>query len=73
MATVAELQAFRSRLQESRYGGIREVRDSNGESVVYKSDGEMARALAALDAEIKQLEQGTRPVSLAYPNTSKGL
>lgn len=71
MATVAQLQAFRTRLQESRYSGLREVRDASGESVQYKSDSEMARALAALDAEIAGL---TRTVGrLSYPQTSKGL
>lgn len=71
MATVTELQAFRTRLQESRYSGLREVRDANGEAVAYKSDGEMARAIAAIDAEIARLA-GARP-GLAYPQTSKGL
>lgn len=72
MATVAELQAFRTRLQESRYSGIREVRDANGESVSYKSDGEMARAIAAIDSEIARVA-GAKPAGLAYPITSKGL
>lgn len=70
MATLSELQAFRSRLQESRYSGIREVRDANGESVAYKSDGEMARALAALEAEIAGLQRTV--ARLSYPQTSKG-
>lgn len=72
MATVLELQAFRARLQESRYSGIREVRDANGETVSYKSDGEMARAIAAIDSEIARAA-GTKSGGLAYPQTSKGL
>lgn len=72
MATVAELQAFRARLQEARFSGVREVRDASGEAVAYKSDGEMARALAAIDSEIARAA-GTKSGGLAYPQTSKGL
>ncbi|TCM85170.1 phage head-tail joining protein [Rhodovulum steppense] len=71
MATLAQLTEWRTRLQESRYGGLREVRDSNGESVFYKSDSEMARALAAIDAEIESMHR--RPASRILPQTSKGL
>lgn len=71
MATVAELQAYRTRLQDARYSGIREVRDANGEAVSYKSDSEMARALAAIDAEISGLQRTV--ARLSYPQTSKGL
>ncbi|WP_435594221.1 phage head-tail joining protein [Rhodovulum tesquicola] len=45
--------------------------DSNGESVSYKSDSEMARALAAIDAEIESMHR--RPASRILPQTSKGL
>lgn len=71
MATLAQLTEWRTRLQESRYGGIREVRDSNGESVAYKSDAEMARALAAIDAEISAKQR--QPASRILPTTSKGI
>lgn len=72
MATVAELQAWKTRLQEARYSGLREVRDANGESVAYKSDSEMARALDSIEYAIARAA-GTKPAGLAYPQTSKGL
>ena len=51
--------------------GVREVRDQNGEAVTFKSDGEMAKAIAAADAEIAALE---RPrVSTIIFRTSKGV
>lgn len=71
MATLAQLQAFRDRLEDARYSGVRSVRDSNGEEITYRSDSELARALAAVNAEIAAA--GNRPASITYPTTSKGL
>jgi len=51
--------------------GVREVEDQNGERVAFKSDAEMARAMAAADAEIAALE---RPrISTVIFRTSKGV
>lgn len=71
MASVEQLRIFRDRLQEARYSGLREVRDSTGETVQYKSDSEMARALAAIDLEIAGLQRTV--ARLSYPQTSKGV
>lgn len=72
MATAVELQAWKNRRQEARYSGLREVRDANGESVAYKSDSEMARALDSIEYAIARAA-GTKTGGLAYPQTSKGL
>lgn len=72
MATWDQLQAWKARLQEARYSGLREVRDANGESVAYKSDTEMARALDSIEYALAR-RAGTSPISIAYPQTSKGL
>ena len=69
--TVAELQAMRAALVAARSRGVREFRDQNGEHVVFKSDGEMARALAALDAEIAGAS--ARPANTILFKTSKGI
>jgi hypothetical protein len=71
MATLAELQQLRAALVVARANGIREVRDSSGESIAYKSDREMASALAALDAEIRSMG-ASRPAFIRF-QTSKGL
>lgn len=71
MATVAELQKMRADLLAARAGGIRRFRDQNGEEVEYRSDPEMASALAALDAEIAA--QSARPANTILFKTSKGL
>ena len=71
MATLAQLQEWRDRLIESRYNGLRSVRDSNGESVEYKTDSELARALAALESEIAGAARPRQ--SIIYPLTSKGV
>ena len=57
---------------EARAQGVRKLRDQNGEEIEYKSDGEMARALAALDSEIAAMTSGPRPSTIRF-STSKGL
>ncbi len=68
--TAQELQAARDALLKARAGGIRRVRDHNGEEVEYRSDSEMARALAALDSELAALSN--KPPSTIHFRTSKG-
>ena len=69
--TLVELTAARDTLLRARAAGVRRVRDQNGEEVEYRSDAEMARALAALDSEISAASTA-RP-STIYFNTSKGV
>ena len=71
MATLAQLQDWRDRLKDARYSGVRRVRDSNGEEVEYRSDSELARALAAVESEIAGASRA-RP-SIVYPLTAKGV
>lgn len=71
MADLAKLQDYREKLQDARFSGVRMVRDSNGEEVTYRSQGEMERAIAALDAEIATLQQ--RRSSTVRFQTSKGI
>lgn len=71
MATVAELTKMRADLLAARAGGVRRFRDQNGEEVEYKSDAEMARALAALDSEIAAT--AARPANTIHFKMSKGL
>lgn len=71
MATVAELTKMRADLLAARAGGVRRFRDQNGEEIEYRSDAEMARALAALDAEISA--QTARPANTILFKTSKGI
>jgi hypothetical protein len=72
MATLAELQQMRAALVAARSNVIRELRDSNSEAVVYRTDGEMKAALAALDSEIAAMTTGARPSTVRF-TTSKGL
>lgn len=67
-----DLRTLRAALVAARSNGLREVRDATGETIVYKSDAEMARALAALDAEILAQAVGHRPATM-HVRTSKGL
>lgn len=72
MATLADLIAQRDALFAARLKGIREVRDASGEAVVYKSDTEMAAALAACDREISALSGTRHPKTIIF-RTSKGI
>ena len=70
--TLTELQAARDALLKARAGAVREYQDQNGERVAYKSDGEMARALAALDAEIAAAAKRPPSNQIRF-QTSKGV
>ena len=72
MTTLFDLRAARDRLLLARSNGFKEVRDSNGEMIVYKSDAEMKAALAALDVEIARWGAG-KPVTTIKFSTSKGV
>lgn len=52
MPSVSELTQWRDALIKARLTGLREVRDQNGETVVYKSDQQMASAIAAAESAI---------------------
>jgi hypothetical protein len=60
---MADLTSLRDKLIEARANGLRSVRDQNGEEIVFKSDKEMASAIAALDRET-----GGRRPSIIYVN-----
>lgn len=70
-STLADLRRWRDSLFEARSQGVREFRDQNGETLSYKSDAEMAAALAAVDRAIADA-QGGRPVHTILFSTSKG-
>ncbi len=72
MATYEELQAQRAVLIEARRSGVRSVAYSDGAMVQYRSDAELAAALANLDREIANT-QGRRGATRFTFQTSKGL
>ena len=69
--SLADMLKLRANLFEARMGGTRRVRDASGEEIEFKSDNEMAKALAALDTEIAGLSKA--PPSTLHFRTSKGL
>lgn len=71
MTALSELLDYRSKLMSARFSGVREFRDSNGETVSYRSQAEIERAIAALDSEISKM-QGGRNQFIRF-QTSKGL
>ena len=69
---VHRLQRFREDLQDARFSGIQSFTDQNGERVVYRTQSEIERAIAALDIELAGL-QGQRKPAVVYLNTHKGV
>lgn len=69
--TVEQLTKARDDLIESRASGVRRVRDQNGEEIEYKSDAQMAAALAALDRQIAEATGRPAPHTIRF-HTSKG-
>ncbi|MGJ8545549.1 MAG: phage head-tail joining protein [Sulfitobacter sp.] len=70
--TLDQLTQARDALLKARAGGVRRFRDQNGEEVEYKSDAQMAAALASLDRHIAELAGRRTPTTLNF-RTSKGL
>ncbi len=66
-----ELEAMRDELMRARASGTRSVRFSDGRAVEYKTDGEMAAAIAAIDRQIAQA-RSPRAGGLAF-SASKGV
>lgn len=70
MATLADLEAQRAQLVANRNAGIKQARFDDHE-VTFRTDKEMAAAIAAIDREIAAL-QGRR-VTTFLPTFSKGI
>ena len=68
---IVDLHKMRASLFAARMAGTLSYRDSNGEEVTYKSDLQMASALAALDREIAKHSGRGTPTTLQF-RTSKG-
>jgi hypothetical protein len=67
---VADLQTWRDALVQARMTGTRRVRDADGSEIEYRSDSEIARAIAAADAMISA---ASPPITTIRFDTSKGL
>lgn len=69
---VQRLLRFREDLQDARFSGIQSFTDQTGERVVYRTQNEIERAIAALDVELAALQNARKP-SILYLSTSKGI
>lgn len=70
--SLTDLQSLRDALIRARFAGVREVQDANGERVQYRSDAEMARALANCESLIAQMQSGQTPNVIKF-NARKGV
>ena len=70
MATLSKLLEYRESLEDARYSDTRRVRDNNGEEVEFRSEMELARALAAVNRQIAAYDGAARIIRF---QTSKGL
>lgn len=67
--TLDQLKAARDALVTARSQGVLSYADQNGERVEYKSDKQMASALAALDVEISKVAGLAAPTKLNFVTT----
>jgi hypothetical protein len=72
MPSLPDLTKARDALKLARLNGLREVRDESGVTLQYRSDAEMAAALAAVERDIAALTGHTMPKTIVF-RTSKGL
>ncbi|MHA6644639.1 phage head-tail joining protein [Mesorhizobium sp. A623] len=72
MASLPTLVDYRERLYAARFSGTRSVQDSNGERIEYRSDAELARAIASINREIATAESELGCSRVRF-QTSKGL
>lgn len=70
MATLAELQDHKAALERARFSGNRRVKTGHTE-IEFKSDAEMATALAELDRQISAASAARPSILRVIP--SKGL
>lgn len=70
--SLTDLQRWRDGLVAARLKGVREFQDQNGERVAWKSDSEMAQAIAAADRMIADLQASKPPTTILF-RTSKGV
>lgn len=66
-----QIQHLLEALIEARLGGVREVVDQNGEKISYKSDSEMANAIAFAEKQIAAFHRVT-PKTIVF-STHKGI
>lgn len=68
---LSDLIGWRDKLLAGRFNGVRSFRDQNGESVEYRSDAELAAALADVERRIASV--GAAHAKTIVFRTSKGL
>jgi len=71
MATLSELQARLESIRAQRASGVAEVQFSDGRKVTYRTDSQIAAAIADLEHQIATMT--TTPVSTVLVAGSKGL
>ena len=69
---LADLIKSRDALKLARLNGARRVRDASGEEIEYRSEAEIARAIAAAERDIAALQGEPMPKTILF-RTSKGL
>ena len=71
MASLSDLQTWKAALQKARFSGVLTVRSADGETVTYRSDADLAAALAEVDRQIAVINgSGVRAI---YPIQSRGV
>ena len=71
MATLSELQARLETLRAQRATGVATVQFSDGRQIVYRTDSQIAAAIADLERQVANMT--TTPITTVLVAGSKGL
>ena len=73
MPALEDLIRYRDDLWAALGGGVRRVRDANGEEITYSTTSEIKEAIGFVEHQIRAITSGGVRPGILYPMTSKGL
>lgn len=73
MPALEDLIRYRDDLWAALGGGVRRVRDADGDEITYSSTSEIKEAIGYVEHQIRAITSGGARPGILYPVTSKGL
>ena len=73
MPALEDLLRYRDDLWAALGGGVRRVRDADGDEIAYASTSEIKEAIGMVEHQIRAITSGGARPGILYPVTSKGV
>lgn len=73
MPALEDLIRYRDDLWSALGGGVRRVRDADGDEITYASAAEIKEAIGMVEHQIRAIASGGARPGILYPVTSKGV